>query len=322
MVRLIIKKQEEEPETIWYLAYGSNMDPKILTGWRKIQPIESKLVVVPGYWLSFDFNGVPFVEPCFASVLKQDPSRMHDRNYALSVHNRCCYGQKFNWRPDRLELSYPPKLQGVAHRITMSEWKQIVQTEGGWGYNIPTCYKKITVECWVVNSLERLPAQVLVAGPATIKSRCQPSLRYKDILVAGAAHHGLDQVYQDYLARIIPYQCSGTRSKLAKLVFMIFNFPMIIAWRLVLRVNRGRPADKHIPPPFWLAWYFDKASRFSNKTHDLFIAPIFGSGRCCTREQLAIVRKSIEAGIAAKKAQEPLPASPEKNNEEVDASVL
>ncbi|KAF9112659.1 hypothetical protein BGX27_003004 [Mortierella sp. AM989] len=275
MVRLTKKEEDKDVitpvDTIWYLAYGSNMDPNVLTEWRKIQPIESKKVVVPEYWLSFDFNGVPFMEPCFASVLKKDLSRIHDKNYAQFVHDRCCYGQEFVWNQDHPEKSYPPTLQGVAHKITLREWTLIIQSECGWGHYVPTSYKHIEVNCSGIDLNENIPAQILVARPTAIRTRCQPSLRYKNILVAGAAHHGLDPIYQDYLMKIIPYACTGLRSKVAKSVFFIFNIPIVIAFALLIRVNKGRPADQHVQPPFWMVWYFDKASRFSNTAHDFIV---------------------------------------------------
>jgi hypothetical protein len=120
------------PETIWYLAYGSNMDPKVFSGRRKIQPLESLVVTVPNYWLSFDIGGIPYVEPCFASILKMDHSRMHQKEYALEVHSRTMHGREFVWDESHSEhpqRSYPPVLQGVAHKITLRDWQLVIQSE-------------------------------------------------------------------------------------------------------------------------------------------------------------------------------------------------
>ncbi|KAG0047830.1 hypothetical protein BGZ83_007207, partial [Gryganskiella cystojenkinii] len=126
------KLSASKSETIWYLGYGSNMDPKVLTGRRKIQPLESRAVTVPGYWLSFDIGGIPFVEPCFASILKVDPNRLHDRSYAEEVHSRTMWGREFVWdenHPEHPMRSYPPVLQGVAHRITLRDWQLVIHSE-------------------------------------------------------------------------------------------------------------------------------------------------------------------------------------------------
>ena len=117
------------PGSVLYLSYGSNLDPNVLSGRRKIKPLESKPVIVPGYWLSFDIGGFLFVEPCFASILKMDPARMHQRSYAQFVHDRTKYGQEFTWDEDHPERSYPPVLQGVVHRISEYDWQKVIQSE-------------------------------------------------------------------------------------------------------------------------------------------------------------------------------------------------
>ncbi|CAO3568938.1 unnamed protein product [Mortierella alpina] len=303
-VKKTLNTKESDAQTLWYLAYGSNMDPAVLAGRRKIQPLESKNVVVPEYWLSFDFAGVPFLEPCFASILKRDQSRVHERDYALFVHDRCRYGQDFVWDEDHPERCYPPVLQGVVHKITLWDWRLIVQSEGGWGHDVPTGYDHVEIDCSVVNSDEHISAHVLTARPHAIRTRCQPSPRYKNLLTAGAAHHKLDPAYQDYLLRILPYECTGLRSHVARSVFMVFNIPMLIAFAFLLRRNKGLPADQHQQPPYWMAWYFDKASRFSNTAHDYIVAPILGSGRCLTKSRQSVVKKSIEAALAESKTRQ------------------
>ncbi|KAG0361548.1 hypothetical protein BG005_007967 [Podila minutissima] len=302
-----LTRTEPEPndeDTLWYLAYGSNMDPKVLTDRRKITPLESLPVIVPEYWLSFDIGGVPFIEPCFASILKIDKSRLYQEEYARFVHDRTKYGQAFLWDEKHPEKSYPPILQGVAHRITFKHWQMVIQSEGGWGHDVPTGYNQIMVNCTVVGTNEQIAAHVLDARPLSIKTRCQPSARYKNLLTAGAAYHNLDPAYRRYLATIVPYQCSGLRSRFGQSLFMVFNLPMLIAFALLLRRNKGLPAHLHTQPPFWMAWYFDKASRFSNAAHDYIVAPLLGSGRCSTDARAALTCKMIEQELAEKKAVE------------------
>ncbi|GJJ77687.1 hypothetical protein EMPS_10046 [Entomortierella parvispora] len=294
------------PGTIWHLSYGSNMCPSVLSGRRKIKPIESRPVIVPGYWLSFDIGGLPFVEPCYASILKMDPARMHQRIYAQFVHDRTKFGQEFVWDETHPEKSYPPVLQGVVHRISEYDWQKIIQSEGGWGHDVPTGYDQIDVDCRVYEphssaastAGEHISAKVLIARPLSIKTQCQPSARYKNLLTSGAAHHGLDPAYQRYLSSIVPYECAGSRSRLARSVFMVFNLPMILAFYILVRRNVGKPIEKHTQPPYWLAWYFDRSFRFSNVAHDYVIAPLFGSGRCSSLEQQALTRKRIQESLA------------------------
>ncbi|KAF9097191.1 hypothetical protein BGX29_008189 [Mortierella sp. GBA35] len=285
------------PETIWYLAYGSNMEPKVFSGRRKIQPLESLVVTVPDYWLSFDIGGIPFVEPCFASILKMDHSRLHQREYALEVHSRTQHGREFVWdesHPEHPLRSYPPTLQGVAHKITLRDWQLVIQSEGGWGHDVPTGYNQIQVDCVRHDSKEQLRAFVLEARPVSVKTHCQPSARYKNLLTSGAAYHHLDASYQQYLACIVPYECTGAKSKFARVLFTLSSSPMILMFMLIVLRNKGKPVEQHSRPPYWAAWCFDKVNRFSALMHDYLVAPVFGSGRCSSPEQLVIARKRIE----------------------------
>ncbi|KAG0248501.1 hypothetical protein BG011_010211 [Mortierella polycephala] len=284
------------PETIWYLAYGSNMDPKVFSGRRKIKPLESRVVVAPDYWLSFDINGFPYVEPCFASILKMDRSRFHDIKYAQEIHARTKYGQDFVWdekHPQHPLRSYPPVLQGVAHKITLRDWQLVIQSEGGWGHDVPTGYNQIQIGCKIMDTDEQISAHVLEARPLSVKSHCQPSARYKNLLTSGAAHHGLDPAYQSYLARVVPYECVGIRPRMARVIFMAVNTPIIFAFAMMFWRNKGKTPDQMTTPPYWIASMFDKASRFSAAVHDCIMEPIFGSGRCSSVEHQIKMREQI-----------------------------
>ncbi|KAG0293576.1 hypothetical protein BGZ96_002621 [Linnemannia gamsii] len=288
------------PETIWYLAYGSNMDPKVFSGRRKIQPIESLVVTVPNYWLSFDIGGIPYVEPCFASILKMNYSRMHQKEYALEVHSRTMHGREFVWDESHAEhpqRSYPPILQGVAHKITLRDWQMVIQSEGGWGHDVPTGYNQIQVDCVMHGSKEKLRAFVLESRPVSVKTHCQPSARYKNLLTSGAAHHHLDASYQNYLANIVPYECTGVRSKVARVLFTLINAPMILMFAAIVLRNKGKPVEQHTRPPYWAAWAFDKFGRLSAAIHDYMVAPVFGSGRCSSPQQQALMRMRIQASL-------------------------
>lgn len=90
-------------EYIWYLAYGSNMNPAVLTTRRGVHPIESHPCRVPGYTLDSHIRGVPFLEPAFFSVSK---------------------------RTSEADV----ELHGVAHKITKKAYDHIRATEGGGGH--------------------------------------------------------------------------------------------------------------------------------------------------------------------------------------------
>eukprot|EP00200_Dunaliella_tertiolecta_P015961 CAMPEP_0202422156 /NCGR_PEP_ID=MMETSP1128-20130828/50709_1 /ASSEMBLY_ACC=CAM_ASM_000463 /TAXON_ID=3047 /ORGANISM="Dunaliella tertiolecta, Strain CCMP1320" /LENGTH=424 /DNA_ID=CAMNT_0049030203 /DNA_START=643 /DNA_END=1914 /DNA_ORIENTATION=+ len=54
---------------VWYLAFGSNMSPKVLTGRRNVKPMSSLTCTVPGYTLGFHYKGIPYLEPGFATIV-------------------------------------------------------------------------------------------------------------------------------------------------------------------------------------------------------------------------------------------------------------
>ena len=145
---------------------------------------------------------------------------------------------------------------------------------------------------------------VLEARPASVRSHCQPTARYKGLLTAGAAHHKLDPAYQKYLAGIVPYECTGTRSKVARILFTAMNTPLMLMFLIMFLRNRGKTADQITRPPFWAAWCFDKGARCSALVHDYVIAPIFGSGRTSSLAHQAVVRKRIEIAMLTDKADE------------------
>jgi hypothetical protein len=72
---------------------------------------------------------------------------------------------------------------------------------------------------------------------------------------------------------------------------------------LVLR-NRGKPVEKHTRPPYWAAWVFDKVGRLAATIHDVFMVPVFGSGRCSTPQQQLITRMKIEELLKAPLSEE------------------
>ena len=95
---------DPSPQYVWYLAYGSNMNPSVLTGRRRVQPVESFPCRVPAYKLDSYVRGYPYIEPAFFSISK------------------------------RTSADPEPELHGVAHKITAKDYQQIRATEGGGGH--------------------------------------------------------------------------------------------------------------------------------------------------------------------------------------------
>jgi len=90
-------------ETVFYFAYGSNMSSSIFThGFRKITPKSAERAVLKGYRLAFSEPGIPFFEPAYANVEKDEGARC----------------------------------EGVLYRITHKEMDWLDISEGGRAYDI------------------------------------------------------------------------------------------------------------------------------------------------------------------------------------------
>jgi len=130
-------------------------------------------VKVPGWRLTYDLKGFPFVEPSFADI---EPIADGDRT---------------------------PEVQGVCHQITEAEWDGIVATEGGGGV-IEHGYHPVTVNAIPLRG-DQTPIQSisLSVGPSPVlKLNGQlhlPSKRYVDLIAEGAKHYQLDPEYIDWI---------------------------------------------------------------------------------------------------------------------------
>ena len=96
--------------TVRYFAYGSNMATSVLTGRRRITPLETRGGVVRDHRLGFTLPGFG-LEPAFASCDRAEGERLH----------------------------------GVCYTLSLTSWLRICATEG-----VPAAYRVITVpvECY------------------------------------------------------------------------------------------------------------------------------------------------------------------------------
>lgn len=58
-------------ERVWYFAYGSNMPARYLINVRHATVFESRFAQLSDYAVKYNLPGIPFVEPHFASLVKQ-----------------------------------------------------------------------------------------------------------------------------------------------------------------------------------------------------------------------------------------------------------
>jgi len=166
---------KEYPDFVYNFAYGSNMSPRVLSGRRKIHPIESIPGVLEGWQLTFDLRGIPGVEPCFGNIKENSESEIH----------------------------------GVLHQMTGQDFKRLLATEGGGGVDrngyIPL---KVDVHAYDGRIIQAYALVVRQTSPAILNQHSVPSFRYMGLLRDGATHFKIHPLYIEYL-QSLP---SNTRS--------------------------------------------------------------------------------------------------------------
>jgi len=142
------------------------MHPNVLSGRRKIHPVESIPGVLEGWQLTFDLRGIPGVEPCFGNIKENPDSEIH----------------------------------GVLHKITGKEFKRLIKTERGSGVDadgyIPY---KVNVHAYDGRMIEAYALVVRQTSPSILYQHTLPSARYIGLLRNGATHYNIHPLYIEYL---------------------------------------------------------------------------------------------------------------------------
>lgn len=124
--RRSLRLQPLRLDEVWYLGYGSNMNPQVLTGRRRVRPRQSVPCYVPGYHLSFGVQGFPWAEPGFATI---SPCRGScDSPLPLGAEQPAVQSSS-SWRT-RMCAGNVPCLHAVLHRISKQEWEMVKASEG------------------------------------------------------------------------------------------------------------------------------------------------------------------------------------------------
>jgi len=237
-------------DTVFYLAYGSNLSAETFKGVRGIKPLSQVNVHVPELDLTFDLPGLPYLEPCFANTRYRIPE---DKTPSSDYH-------KDRWRKG---------LVGVVYEVTKADYATIIATEGGG-----SSYQDIVVDCYEIPAgttvVESHPSNApfkahtlfspsIPAGTPALKngdriarpdpSYAQASARYLKLITDGAEQHKLPREYRDYLEDLRPYTITTLGQKTGKAVFMATWMPA-----LLLTFGLGRIfSDKKGRMPAWLA---------------------------------------------------------------------
>ncbi|KAK3192384.1 hypothetical protein K4F52_001597 [Lecanicillium sp. MT-2017a] len=296
------------PETVLYLAYGSNMCAQTFLGMRKIRPLSEMNVSAPSLNLTFDLPGVTYLEPCFANVEYRNDSEKNSNG--------------------RKDGEWDGSVVGVVYEVTKADWRNIMRTEGGGA-----SYNEIQVPCvplpraagkghpagvdtkalpetFLARTLyaPRLPKgsdpskrplwERLTTGPYRPEGTVsQPSLRYLKLLRVGAKEHDLPAVYREYLDNVQPYTMTSTRQRIGKWVIIVLVGPLFL---LTMRVS-ALLADESGKSPKAAANFMTMMSNTVWTTYDYIMKPIFGDGEK-TMEKEKSGKKESANGMAEKDA--------------------
>jgi len=136
---------------IFYFGYGANMSVEYLQNRRRVFPSQTKPCKLYGFKLIMNMEGPNFLEPSFANIIK-----------------------------DKKE-----SLEGILHRITNKELKQIINSEGE-DYEV--------TDILVTINSKSIKAKTLIYKTNN-KANIPPSKRYMKILIGAAKNNGLSQGY-------------------------------------------------------------------------------------------------------------------------------
>ncbi|KAL2135475.1 hypothetical protein VTI74DRAFT_8334 [Chaetomium olivicolor] len=173
---------------LWYLGYGSNMRSTSMTD-RKVTPLATKVVTVPTHYVTFDVFGIPYSEPCYASI-EQFPDGesgqlhlVHNGNPAVKV----------------------PPLCGVAHHLTASDFHRLLVTEGSG-----VVYDVVEVQAYELDDRRIAKGQPFTAYALKAKWPQRPSgipsARYMKLFMEGARENNLPTDYIAYLENFPSYR--------------------------------------------------------------------------------------------------------------------
>lgn len=286
------------PDTVLYLAFGSNMCAKTFLGQRKIRPLSSVNVSAPSLRLTFSIPGLPYTEPCFANTAPREVPELPDPvNPVLPP-------------PVGDEPGWDKGLVGVVYEVTRGDYRRIIATEGGG-----SSYKEIVVPCLVIPPRMSVPENPgggvpkpflartlcmpfipsdgdgegssfaeeggkgwwwwLSKGPQRPRENyAQPSERYLNLLRAGAAEHELPDEYQAYLAALQHFEVTSRRQSVGKALTFLLWAPPLLSVMMLGRVLAGEDGRM----PGWLAAGSSLLFRAIWGSYDGFIKRVFGEG--------------------------------------------
>ena len=277
----------KDPDTVFYLAYGSNLCAETFQGKRGIRPLSQANVVVPELVLTFDLPGLPYLEPCFANTRRsvRNPSATGDEKEPLLSGAR----SETRYR----KTAWKKGLVGVVYEVTTKDYSHIIATEGGGA-----SYQDILVDCYELPAGEDtvplyptsqpFKAHTLCSSPSPRGQLChaagrgprpdpnyaQASQRYMKLITTGADEHAFPKEYKDYLHRIRPYVLTTKKQMVGRILFMLVWIPLVGPLFGLSRIF----ADRKGRSPPWLRAALQTAFGIVWTSYDRVFRPIFGDG--------------------------------------------
>lgn len=260
----------DKQQTTLYLAYGSNLSDEKLLGDRGIRPLSSINVMVPELRMTFDLQGLPYKEPCFAnSALRHSPDE-----------GQCSEPTTISGD------AWDKPMIGVVYELTVADYARIIATEGAG-----TSYQDIVVDCYPFASSD--PSQLVPMKPLTQLFKAhtlfapieassarpsgyaQPSARYLQLITDGARQRNLPSEYTNYLARLKSYTTTTLRQRWGAVVYAKTVWPLALR---LLELGKRVSDDKGRAP----AWYKLLWTVFFKRgvwlMYDYVSKPLFGDG--------------------------------------------
>ena len=276
----------DHPDTVLYLAYGSNLCARTFQGSRGIRPLSQINVVVPELVMTFDLAGLPYIEPCFANTKYRHPSPPPP---STSEKSPLLPQKKPRYHKDRWKKG----LVGVVYEVTKEDYAHLIATEGGGA-----SYQDVLVDCYELPQNEEtvpefptsppfrahtLYSPILPPGEPPEKAGrfsrpdpayAQASARYLKLITDGADEHALPGEYKDYLHQLRPYTMTTQKQKLGGWIFSMIWLPIIAA---MFRLN-GVFGDEDGKAPAWLVALTGMVFRGMWISYDKVLFRLFGDG--------------------------------------------
>ena len=275
----------DHPDTVLYLAYGSNLSAETFQGRRGIRPLSQVNVVVPELVMTFDLAGLPYIEPCFANTKYRHastPTSISEKSHLLPKRT-----------PNYHKTRWKKGLVGVVYEVSKEDYAHIIATEGGGA-----AYQDVLVDCYALPPDEDLVPEFPTSQPFKAHTLYSPSLppgetpekggrfsrpdsnyaqasaRYLKLITDGADEHVLPGEYKDYLHQIRPYTITTQKQRLGAWILSMVWLPLITA---IFGLN-SIFGDENGQAPAWLVAISGAMFRGMWTGYDRFFFQLFGDG--------------------------------------------